>query len=86
MTFEIRWDKKVRDFLRKQDKSVSHRIVKKMDEIRNEPMQYLEPLFSIKAYKLRVGDYRVIIDVNWKNKILFILLIDHRKRIYKTIK
>jgi mRNA-degrading endonuclease RelE of RelBE toxin-antitoxin system len=49
-------------------------------------MQYLEPLIAIKSYKLRVGDYRVIIDADWKNKILYVLLIDHRKRIYKTIK
>lgn len=86
MAFKIRWDRKARDFLRKQDKAISSRIVKKVNEIKDEPMRYLDPLISIKSYKLRAGDYRAIIDVDWKNKILLILLIDHRKRIYKSIK
>jgi len=85
MTFEVRWDKKVMDFLRKQDKSIASRIVKKVDGISKEPMQHLEPLVSIKSYKLRVGSYRVIIDVDWENKILYVLLADHRKRIYKLL-
>ena len=86
MTYEIRWDKKAREFLQKQDKALAQRIVNKVGEVANDPSFYLEPLTKIKAYKLRVGDYRIIIYADWGHKTLFILLIDHRKRIYKTIK
>jgi mRNA interferase RelE/StbE len=86
MAFEVRWDKKAVHFLRKQDISISNRIVNKVDLIKENPAQHLEPLIAVKSYKLRVGDYRVIMDVDWKDKILFVLLIDHRKRIYKTLK
>ena len=86
MKFTVIWDKKAREFLRKQDKHISSRIVKKVDKIREDPIKYIEPLVSVKSYKLRVEDYRVIMDVDWEKKILFILLIDHRKRIYKRLK
>ncbi len=83
MKFKVIWDKKAREFLKKQDKQISSRVVKKVDKIRKDPIKFLEPLVSIKSYKLRVGNYRVIIDVDWEKRILFVVLIDHRKRIYK---
>jgi mRNA interferase RelE/StbE len=35
------------------------------------------------AFKLRVGDYRVIYEIDRNNSILVILLIGHRSEIYK---
>ena len=85
MTFEIRWDKKAVEFLRKLDRSISKRIVRNVDGIRSDPKRYLEPLKEVGGYKLRVGDHRVIIDVNWNTKTIFVLLIGHRKKIYKRV-
>ena len=85
MTFEIRWDKKALEFLRKLDRSISKRIVQKVDQIKSDPRRYLEPLKEIGGYKLRIGDYRVIIDVDWDAEIVFVLLIGHRKKIYKRV-
>ena len=85
MTFEIRWDKRALEFLRKLDRSTSKRIVKKVDEMKLDPKRYLEPLREIGGYKLRVGDYRVIIDVDWDTKTIFVLLVGHRKKIYKKV-
>ncbi len=34
-------------------------------------------------FKLRVGDYRVLYEVNYKTTTLTILYIDHRSEIYK---
>ncbi len=48
-------------------------------------MDYLEPIEQATSYKLRVGDYHVIIDVDLKNEVLFVLLVDHRKKVYKRL-
>ncbi|WP_293445030.1 type II toxin-antitoxin system RelE/ParE family toxin [Persephonella sp.] len=37
---------------------------------------------SLVDYRLRVGDYRILFDVDWQNKIIYILKIGHRKDIY----
>jgi len=83
MAFEIIWDTDARKFLRKLDSKIASRIVRKVDFIRDHPQDYLEPVKQTNSYKLRVGDYRVIIDIDWENEISFVLLVDHRKRIYR---
>lgn len=39
-----------------------------------------------KDYKLRVGDYRIIADINRNIGRIEITLIDHRKNIYKVLR
>ena len=36
------------------------------------------------AYKLRIGDYRVIIDLEKDKLIVLIIKIGHRKNVYKN--
>ncbi|HLC97737.1 MAG TPA: type II toxin-antitoxin system RelE/ParE family toxin [Candidatus Nanoarchaeia archaeon] len=85
MSYEIIWDRKTRDFLKKIHKEDAQRIIKKVNSIGEDPKHYLETLVDINAYKLRVGDYRVLIDIHEKERTLFIILIGHRKDIYKYI-
>ena len=37
-------------------------------------------------FKLRVGDYRIIYEIDWNQKIIYVLAIGHRKDIYKKTK
>jgi len=39
----------------------------------------------LKDYKLRIGDYRAIADINRANNIIEITLIGHRKNVYKKL-
>ena len=34
-------------------------------------------------FKLRVGDYRILYDVQWSSFRLVVVLIDHRSRVYR---
>lgn len=34
-------------------------------------------------YKLRVGDYRVIYDVNWSTYRIIVVVVDHRSCVYR---
>ena len=50
-----------------------------------DPFRYFEKLVTKDYYKLRVGDYRVIADID-KNKVkILVLFIGHRKNIYKNL-
>ena len=85
MSYEIIWDKKALDFLRKIHKDDAKRVIKKVNSIVDDPKHYLETLAEIKSYKLRIGDYRALIDLNEDKKTLSVVLIGHRKDIYKYI-
>ncbi|PIN73629.1 hypothetical protein COV20_05390 [Candidatus Woesearchaeota archaeon CG10_big_fil_rev_8_21_14_0_10_45_16] len=85
MSYEILWDDKVRDFLRKIHKDESRRIIKKVNSIVDDPRHYLETLVDIRSYKLRIGDFLALIDIDDLKKSISVVLIGHRKEIYKYI-
>ncbi len=86
MNYSIEWHPKVRDFLRKLPKNIANRIVKKIDSILQDPFHYLEHYEGNDLYKLRVGEYRALIDIDFTKKILKIQVLGHRKDIYERLK
>ena len=64
-------------------KDISNRIKNKLREIKDEPFKFLEHYEDDDVYKLRIGEYRALIDVDFSNKILYVQVIDRRGRIYK---
>ena len=86
MIYTIRWDKKAKEFLKKIDKTNAQRIIKKINSIIDDPKHYLESLVDIEGYKLRMGNYRAIIDLDKNKKLIDVLLVGHRKDIYKYLK
>ena len=69
----------------KLDSQVQARIIKKLEFFIStpNPLEYAESLTQSKIgqYRFRIGDYRVIFDVE-EEKII-ILTLGHRRKIYK---
>ncbi len=86
MNYSIEWHPKVRDFLRKLQRDIANRIVKKIDSILQDPFHYLEHYEGNDLYKLRIGEYRALIDIDFTNKIIKIQVLGHRKDIYERLK
>ena len=82
--YELKFDKKVIDFLNKLEKNIKERIWNKLQMCKEDPFRFLEHLEEIDGYKLRVGDYRLIISVDNKTNTINIEKIGHRKNIYKN--
>ncbi len=83
MSYEVRLHPQVVKFLQRLPKEIAERIKDKLRSIKDDPFQFLEHYAGDDFYKLRIGDYRALIDVDFENKILYVELIDHRGRIYK---
>ncbi|MBA7596012.1 hypothetical protein ES703_02981 [subsurface metagenome] len=83
MSYKIIWDKKALDFFNKLQPVLCRRIFKKIGELRQDPFSKdIKRLKGEKAFRLRIGDYRVIFDINIKNRVIIILRLGHRKNIY----
>lgn len=70
--------------LKKLDKSIQRKIIERMDQISREEILFSNKRltkFEIGSYRLRVGDYRLVYDID--GKMITILLLGHRKEIYK---
>ena len=65
------------------EKQVRIRIIKKLKEYASKPMRDMRKLESPKigTYRFRVGEYRVVFDVDGEN--LVVLRAGHRKTIYR---
>lgn len=62
---------------------VKTRIFRKIIESKTDPFRFFERLEGRDDYKLRVGDYRVIADINQKERRIEVTKIGHRRSIYK---
>ena len=54
-----------------------------LERIRIRPEVYVTKLVGDPAFKLRVGDYRVIIDIDQGRLLILVIKVGHRKEIYK---
>lgn len=82
MSYSIEWKPKPFKFLEKLPKELALRILNKLDEVKENPFRYLEH-YEGDYYKLRIGDYRALIDIDFKDKVLIIQVFDKRGRVYK---
>ncbi len=80
MAFSLKWNP---DSLDRLPKEVIPRIIRKIESILVDPFHYLEHYEGEKVYKLRIGDYRALIDVDFSQQILIVRVVDHRGRVYK---
>ena len=82
MIFSISWHPKAAKYVHKLPTNVSKRILNKLDDVKKDPFRYLEH-FEGEGYKLRIGEYRAIIDIDFTTNVLKIRLFDKRGRIYE---
>jgi mRNA interferase RelE/StbE len=66
---------------RRLERSVRDRIAKKLRDTAEDPRRFLTRLASVDAYRLRVGDYRVIVDVDWEHEMIHVLTLGHRSTV-----
>lgn len=75
-------EKNAEDFLKKLDKKDSEMILNKIYSIRENPFRFLKRLQGDKLWRLRVADYRVLVDVVISANKITVLRIGHRKNVY----
>jgi len=81
--YSIQIEKNAEEFLKKLQKEDAKIILNKIYSIRDNPFRYLKRLQGEKLWRLRVADYRVIVDVIISMNKIIVLRIGHRKNIYK---
>lgn len=85
--FSVRYDKRVRDDIALLSAATRRHIKDAIEEkLTTKPELFGKPLrYSLLGFRsLRVGDYRVIYIIE-NNKEVFIVLIAHRRDVYKRV-
>jgi mRNA interferase RelE/StbE len=85
MSYEIIFTDTSRKQFKKLEKDIRERIIKALERIRIRPDIHVKKLVGDPGYRLRVGEYRVIIDIYKDKLIILVIKIAHRKNIYKKL-
>ena len=80
MVYRIEFSQNAKKDLDKLDKEIALRILKKLDEIVENPHHYVKRLVGSELFSLRVGDHRLLMIIG--NKI-FIVKVGNRKDVYE---
>ncbi|MCJ2519791.1 MAG: type II toxin-antitoxin system RelE/ParE family toxin [Candidatus Thermoplasmatota archaeon] len=83
MPFQVEFSRLAADKFEKLAGDTQERLAKKLQQVAERPRRYLSRLRGVDAFKIRVGDYRVIVDVDWESKTIYILTVGHRRTIYR---
>ena len=61
---------------------MQERVTKALERIRIRPEAHITKLVGNDSYRLRVGDYRLILEIDLPGLIIYVTKIGHRKNIY----
>ena len=68
--------------LKKLERKVQERIKAALERVRIRPYIHVSKMVGEPHYKVRVGDYRIIMDIEQQKLMILIIKVDHRKNIY----
>ena len=83
--FDIGYSKQAIKFLKSADKNLSTRILNKIEQLKDNPVQHDSKIvegYAESIYRVRVGDYRILYEVDYKGKLIGIVKIEKRSKIY----
>lgn len=80
--YSIQIEKNAENFLKNLQKKDAEIILNKIYSIKENPFRFLKRLQGEKLWRLRIGDYRAIVDVIVHINKIIVLRIGHRKNIY----
>jgi len=75
-----------KDF-RRLPKSVAGRVMKRIERLKDEPFsRSVDKLESVeRLYRVRVGDYRIVYEVDTQAKQVIIHYVRHRREVYRRL-
>jgi mRNA interferase RelE/StbE len=82
MPFRILWSESASRQLAKLDRTIGKRIFERVERLRENPLRQLRRLVGLPYFRLRVGDYRVIVEVQEGELMVLVLKVGHRESIY----
>ncbi|MCH8318287.1 MAG: type II toxin-antitoxin system RelE/ParE family toxin [Bacteroidetes bacterium] len=85
MCYSLKYAKSVKKQLKRIDKALISNILNKTEEYSKEPVKNSEKVKdpNLPERKFRVGNYRILFDLDKENKIVQVKKIAHRKEVYE---
>jgi mRNA interferase RelE/StbE len=80
--YDILFHKNAEKQLEKLPREIQIRVLSVLDRIKISPHSHVKKLVNTPYFRLRVGDYRIILDIQSGKLIIFVIELGHIKNIY----
>ena len=83
--FQVEYSSRALKFFKKIDRILAKRLLKKIEELTLDPHPQESKIvegYKEKVFRVRVGDYRILYEVDYGKNSIGIVRIDHRSRVY----
>ena len=86
MTFEVIYERPAQRSLAKLDGAIRARVIREVGELAKEPRPQgaIQLAGSDRAWRVRVGDYRIVYEINDGKLLVVVIQIGHRSTIYRN--
>lgn len=85
MTHDLEYADTIDETLEDLEREDAQRIIRKLGEIVDFPGHFLDRLNNHPGYKLRVGDFRVLVDWDKDDETLYAIDVFERKHEYREL-
>lgn len=82
MKFAVQFSDRAAKDLAALPHQMQRQIVRKLEEAAVDPARFFRRLSGARAYRLRVGDYRVLAEVLPEERLVRVGHIGHRRNVY----
>ena len=82
---DVTYSNQAQKFLKSIDNDLLKRIFSKIEELRATPVIHDTKSihgYGEKLFRVRVGDYRILYEIDYSTKMIGIVKIDKRSRVY----
>jgi len=86
MIYKVEYTSKARRDLKNLPLDIAKNIILSINSIKDEPYYYVKKIKGTKNYPLythRIGEYRVIMDIEDKRLLIIVIETGHRSKIYR---
>jgi len=81
--YNILFYDKAKKQLKKLPLKIQKRILNSLERIKIRPFHFIKKKQGTLYYILRIGEYRVILDIKQNKLLILVIELGHRKNIYK---
>ena len=83
MSYQIKFSEKGEKQFNKLENSIVKRFLNVFERIKQRPFHFIKKKEGTPYFLLRVGNHRAVLDIDLKEKIIYVIEAGHRKDIYK---
>lgn len=83
MSYTVKLSKEAEKDLKKLDNKARKQVVAKLEELKQDPRHNAKTLKrDPNTWSRRVGDYRILYEINKKEVVVTVIRVGHRKEVY----